>query len=155
LTKVGSQIGRSGHCFDFVRCTKRPEFGGSVKKMFAGFRIYFNRVESGHACMNKLPLNVWLLAVSQALVMSVASLVILVGGLVGATIAPSPNLATLPVASLTVGTAALVIPVAMLMKKFGRKLGILTILAFSATNSMLAFLSIEAGNFYLFCFSVS
>ena len=63
--------------------------------------------------VNKLPLNVWLLTLTQALMMSVGSLVVLVGGLVGAKIAPLENLATLPVASLVVGTASTVVPVTL------------------------------------------
>jgi len=104
--------------------------------------------------MNRLPLNVWLLTISQALVMSVASLNVFIGGLVGTKLAPIANLATLPVASITVGTAALIIPVTMLMKRLGRRNAFSVILFFSALNSVFAGYAISIESFYLFCFSV-
>ena len=71
--------------------------------------------------MKHLPKNVWLLAIAQALIMSVSSVVVFVGGIIGTSLAPIENLATLPVASIVTGTAAIVVPVTILMKKIGRK----------------------------------
>ncbi|NQU52149.1 MAG: MFS transporter, partial [Bacteroidetes bacterium] len=50
-----------------------------------------------------LPRNVWILTISQALLLSVSSMVVFVGGLIGSKLAPLENLATLPVASIVVG----------------------------------------------------
>ncbi len=104
--------------------------------------------------VNKLPLNVWLLTVTQALMMSVGSLVVLVGGLVGAKIAPLENLATLPVASLIVGTASTVVPVTLLMKKIGRRTSFLIISLFSIGVALLAAYAVYISAFYLFCASI-
>ena len=103
---------------------------------------------------NKLPLNVWLLTVAQALMMSAGSLVVLVGGLVWAKIAHLENLATLPVASLIVGTASTVVPVTLLMKKIGRKDSFLIITIFSIGVALLAAYAVYISAFYLFCASI-
>ena len=49
--------------------------------------------------------NVWTLTIAQAFMMSLNSLNVFAGGLIGKNIAPSEKLATLPVASIIVGTA--------------------------------------------------
>ncbi|MCZ6830672.1 MAG: hypothetical protein O7F73_13995 [Gammaproteobacteria bacterium] len=53
----------------------------------------------------RMPLNVWLLMAAQALNQCCASMIVLVGGLIGAQLAPIPELVTLPVAVMVVGTA--------------------------------------------------
>lgn len=73
--------------------------------------------------LRRLPPNVWVLAASQALSMSCAPFLILVGGLVGTQLAPKPTLATLPIALMIVGSAVATFPAVLLMKRFGRKGG--------------------------------
>ncbi|WP_422358482.1 MFS transporter [Reichenbachiella sp.] len=104
--------------------------------------------------MLSLPKNVWVLTLGLALMMSASSLVVFVGGLVGTTLAPSPNLATLPVAAIIIGTALATVPVALLMRKWGRKKTFLTIITFSVFVSLLAAYSIHIQSFYLFCLSL-
>lgn len=105
--------------------------------------------------MQSLPKNVWVLTLGLALMMSASSLVVFVGGLVGTTLAPSPNLATLPVAAIIVGTALATIPVALFMKRFGRRRTFLSIITFSILISLLAAYSIHIQSFYLFCASLA
>ncbi|MEP3390429.1 MAG: MFS transporter [Reichenbachiella sp.] len=105
--------------------------------------------------MLSLPKNVWVLTLGLALMMSASSLVVFVGGLVGTTLAPSPNLATLPVAAIIIGTALATVPVALLMRKWGRKKAFLTIITFSIFISLLAAYSIHVQSFYLFCLSLA
>lgn len=81
--------------------------------------------------MLTLPRNVWILAATVSLTMTGISLLMLVGGLIGAELAPSPNLATLPIAAFVVGMAASTVPAGMLLKNFGRKHG--TYFGFTAT----------------------
>jgi MFS family permease len=71
--------------------------------------------------MLKLPRSVWLLTSIQSLSMSAGAMMVLVGGVLGASLAPSSELATLPVAMMIVGTACGVLPVTRLMGRFGRK----------------------------------
>ena len=100
-----------------------------------------------------LPTNVWLLTTAQALILSVSSMVVFVGGLVGAKLAPVENLATLPVASVVVGTAITIPPVTLLMNTIGRLRSFFIIGIYSALVAFLAAYSIVISNFYLFVFS--
>ncbi|MFT6865572.1 MAG: MFS family permease [Cyclobacteriaceae bacterium] len=96
--------------------------------------------------------NVWILTLAQMFMMSMNSLHVLVGGLVGDRIASSEKLATLPVASIMVGTAMATIPVTMLMKKIGRKKTFLIVSGYSILVSLFAAYAIAIESFYLFVF---
>lgn len=100
-----------------------------------------------------LPQNVWILTVAQALLLSVSSLVVFVGGLVGTKLAPLENLATLPVASIVIGTAVTIPPVTFLMNTIGRRKSFFVIGIFSIFVALLAGYAISVSGFYLFCFS--
>lgn len=100
-----------------------------------------------------LPSNVWILTIAQALILSVSSLVVFVGGLVGTQLAPVENLATLPVASIVVGTALAIPPVTLLMNTIGRRRSFFIMISYSIAVAFLAGYSILISNFYLFCFS--
>ena len=97
--------------------------------------------------------NVWVLAIAQALVMTVNSVIVFAGGLVGATLAPEPSLATLPVATTVVGTAAFTLPIGLLMKVIGRKKAFNYLLLFSILIAGLATVAIHLQSFNLFCAS--
>ncbi|HSH20536.1 MAG TPA: MFS transporter, partial [Draconibacterium sp.] len=103
--------------------------------------------------MNRLPRNVWILTISQALMLSVSSLVVFVGGLVGSKLAPIENLATLPVASIVVGTAITIPPVTLLMNTIGRRRSFFIIGIYSILVAFLAGYAISISSFYLFCVS--
>ncbi|HPF52245.1 MAG TPA: MFS transporter, partial [Draconibacterium sp.] len=100
-----------------------------------------------------LPTNVWILTIAQALMLSVSSLVVFVGGLVGSQLAPVENLATLPVASIVVGTAVAIPPVTLLMNTIGRRRSFFIIIAYSIIVAFLTGYSILISNFYLFVVS--
>ena len=59
----------------------------------------------------------------MALGMSSAPVIVLLGGIVGVELAPSPSLSTLPVAMLVVGVALFSVPAALLMRVTGRRPG--------------------------------
>lgn len=67
--------------------------------------------------------QVFLLASAQALFQTASVLVMTVGGLAGAQISPRPALATLPIASMFLGTALTTFPASMWMAKVGRRAG--------------------------------
>lgn len=102
--------------------------------------------------MKKLPLNVWVLTAAQALMMSVSSMVVFIGGLIGAELSTNDKLATLPAACIILGTALTVVPVTMLMKKIGRRNAFLYITTFSIFVALLSSYAIQISSFYLFCF---
>lgn len=87
--------------------------------------------------------------------MSASSLVVFIGGLVGAQLAPKESLSTLPVASIIIGTAVFTVPVAMMMKSLGRKSTFLTFTIFGIFTAFLAAFSIINGMFILFCISTA
>lgn len=98
--------------------------------------------------------NIWVLMMASALGMCVAPLVVFIGGIVGAQLAPNPNLATLPVAALVIGTAIAVIPVSRLMQLYGRKRVFLVNALVAAAGACLAAMSIHYGSFWGFCLSI-
>ena len=82
--------------------------------------------------------NVWLLAACQALFMTGQSMMIMLGGLVGATLAPDGALATLPVSAAVVGMVTATIPASLLMKRLGRRGGFLIGASIGAVGGALA-----------------
>lgn len=71
--------------------------------------------------MKSMPANVWLLTVIMALATSAAAMMVMVGGVLGAKLAPSAALSTLPVAMMVLGTACGVLPVTRAMQRWGRR----------------------------------
>ncbi|WP_333684760.1 MFS transporter [Pontibaca methylaminivorans] len=67
--------------------------------------------------------QVFLLASAQALFQTVSVLVMTVGALAGAKIAARPELATLPIAAMFLGTAVVTFPASMWMTRVGRRAG--------------------------------
>ncbi len=95
--------------------------------------------------------NVRLLFIAQALGMASTPLNTLLGGIIGTRLAPDPLFATLPVALVIVGTAAAIMPVAMLMRSRGRRFGFMFTTAVAIAGTLLAAVAIELQNFWLFC----
>jgi MFS family permease len=97
------------------------------------------------------PRNIYLLAVCQIIGMSATTIVTLLGGLIGAEIAPSPTLTTFPATTMIVGIALTTIPAALLMKKIGRKNGFLLSAVIASFASLLLAYAVYSHNFSLFC----
>ncbi|MCW5873494.1 MAG: MFS transporter [Anaerolineales bacterium] len=98
--------------------------------------------------------NVFLLALLQAIGMSGGSIVVLLTGIIGEGIAPTPQLATLPNSLGVVSTALFSIPAALLMRRIGRKAGFLLSLLVALAGAALAALAVSQGNFALLCAAV-
>ena len=94
---------------------------------------------------------VLILGVAQALYLSAVSVIFTFSGLVGAALAPSPSLATLPVALITVVTALTTIPASLLMARIGRRAGFQIGAFAGAAGAGLAVWGIAGGDFVLFC----
>jgi len=97
----------------------------------------------------KLPRNVWILALAQSIGMCATTMMVLVGGLLATRIAPSPKLATVPLAALVIGTATAAVPAALLLRKFGRKRGSLFGYALGLSGAGMGFLGTLTSGFYL------
>lgn len=67
--------------------------------------------------------QVLILASAQAIFQTVSVLVMTIGGLAGGLLAPSPGLATAPIAAMFLGTASATFPASMWMSRVGRKRG--------------------------------
>ena len=80
-----------------------------------------------------------------------APIVVLLGGIVGASMAPVPGLATLPIALMIVGTAMSTIPASFLMRRVGRKVGFIFAAAYAAGGGGLAALAIINDWFWMLC----
>ena len=95
--------------------------------------------------------NPILLALSQALGNSGAPIVVFVGGIIGAELAPSLILATLPLSLMVVGVALATIPTAMLMRRIGRRKGYMIGAAIGLLAALFAAYAISQDSFTLFC----
>ena len=103
--------------------------------------------------MHSLPRNVWILAISLSLFMSLSVLVIFLGGIIGQTLAPTESLSTLPVAMIVVGTASSIVPVIRVMSSLGRKQTFLNVCIYTLVVIALAVIALQIQSFYLFCLS--
>ncbi|WP_057831870.1 MFS transporter [Colwellia sp. TT2012] len=100
-----------------------------------------------------LPRNIWLLFVSQPLVMSASSIIVFIGGILSSKMASDPSLATLPLTLMILGVAAGSIPAAMLAKNKGRKFAVYTGLSCSLMAAIIAMFAAITALFELFCFA--
>jgi MFS family permease len=95
--------------------------------------------------------NIVILSLSQALGSSGLPVIVLLGGIIGSHLAPTPALSTLPVSIMVVGVALFVIPASLLMKWVGRRAGFAFGSIMAAFGSLLAFYAVSASSFFLFC----
>lgn len=102
-----------------------------------------------------LPLPVWGLALGQALLVTGNILLISVNALIGQQLAPTPELATLPVAVQFIGLMAATLPAAQLMGVMGRKFGFFIGNLIGIGGGLLACLALTRQDFFLFCLSTT
>ena len=95
--------------------------------------------------------NVWILSLSNALAASIMTLMILVGSLVGAELAPSAKWATLPIALTVIGTAVSILPATRCMQLMGRKHALWAFMALGIFACWLASSALGQQSFSLFC----
>ena len=95
--------------------------------------------------------NVWVLSLSCALAGSVIPLMVLVGSLVGAELAPSVTWATAPIALMISGTALAVMPVSRCMQVLGRKKTLWLFMGLGIVTCGLAMIALQLQSFTLFC----
>ncbi|GEN25760.1 MFS transporter [Halomonas cupida] len=101
--------------------------------------------------IRSLPLPVTLLSLCQALLVTGNILLIAVSPLIGASLAPSAWLATLPVAIQWLGLMSATIPASLLMARLGRKRGFTLGNLMGLAGALLAILALHQGSFRLFC----
>lgn len=94
---------------------------------------------------------VWLLAAVQALSASGTVIIVLLGGILGTTLAPDPQWATLPVSISILGLALTTIPAALLMQRIGRKRAFILSAVLAGLSSLVVALGVYLHDFALFC----
>lgn len=94
--------------------------------------------------------NVLLLALCQALHNSGTSMLIVVSALAGYMLAEDKSLATLPLALQWTATMATTIPASLLMRRYGRRLGLSVGALIFAGAGMLGVVALRLGSFELF-----
>ena len=102
--------------------------------------------------MNK---NVILLAIAQALMMSVNTLLLTAAAIIGMEMATIKALATLPLALQFLAIMLTTVPAAMLMKRIGRKSGFLISSAIGLLGGLSCVIGIIYQSFALFCIGTS
>ncbi len=85
---------------------------------------------------------------AQPLAMSATPAVVIAAGILAIDIAPTAELATLPLTLLIIGTAIAVIPASWLLKTIGRRKGSIVGLGLGACGSLIASYSATSQNFY-------
>src|SRR6187455_678162 len=95
--------------------------------------------------------NVTILAAAQALAASAGPLVVLAGGIIGESLAPSPMLATLPITAVVIGLACATVPTALLIRRIGRRAAFVSGAAMSAGAALVAARATSTGHFAWFC----
>jgi len=88
--------------------------------------------------------NIMLLALCQALGMSISSMLLSAAGLVGESLAPDPKWATLPLSAQFLFTMFATLPASLLMQRKGRRFGFILaclVMMLSATGSAMAIYS--------------
>jgi MFS family permease len=101
--------------------------------------------------MKNVPLQVWRLMLAYALMMAGTSLMVLIAGIIGTQFAPSPGLATLPVALTIVGLALSTLPTGRLQNRFGRRKVFISYGFLAVIAALLAALSLVYQSFGGFC----
>ncbi|MDA9556052.1 MFS transporter [Vibrio sp.] len=97
-----------------------------------------------------LPWNAWLLACIQPFVLSVGSLNVFLGGIVGAELQDSASLSTLPVTALIVGVFINAFPASKIQATIGRKNAFVIAAIISSISALGAAWAIELGSFWGF-----
>ena len=95
--------------------------------------------------------NLSLLATCQALMMTASTLNVATTALVGFMLADNKALATLPFALLWLATTLTSVPAALLMRRVGRRAGLMTAVTAAVVGGSLCTLAIFQRRFDLFC----
>lgn len=94
--------------------------------------------------------NVPILAISLALCQSGPPIIVLLGGIAGRAMAPTPALATLPISFMVLGVALFVIPASLLMRRVGRRRGFMLAAGIAGLGALLGAYALSQRNFVLF-----
>src|ERR1700719_191807 len=95
--------------------------------------------------------NVMRLAAAQALTGANSAVIFATGSIVGATLAPSISLATVPLSMYVLGLAARTLPTGAISRAYGRKVAFMIGTAFGTLTGLLGAFAVLHASFGLFC----
>lgn len=98
--------------------------------------------------------QVLLLAIAQALFQSASVLVVTIGGLAGGQIASRPELATMPIAAMFLGTALAMFPASAWMAKAGRRAGFVLGAVLGVLGGLIAALGVWLASLPVLAFGI-
>lgn len=99
--------------------------------------------------------NVWLLALAQALMMSVNTLLITLSAILGYELADSKSLATLPMAIQYCVAMLTSIPASLFMSRYGRKAGFVLGSFIGFAGVLFALLAVNQHSFVMYCIATA
>lgn len=97
--------------------------------------------------------NVARLAAAQALTGANSAVIFATGSIVGATLAPSMSLATVPLSMYVVGLAAGTLPTGAISRRYGRRIAFILGTGCGTLTGLIGAYAILRGAFWLFCFA--
>ncbi len=103
--------------------------------------------------MLSVPFSVWRLMFAYALIMGGTALTVLIAGIIGTTFAPSPGLATLPIALAVIGVATSTLPTGRLQARYGRRTVFLGYGGLAILSALMAAAGLVIESFALYCLS--
>lgn len=95
--------------------------------------------------------NVVRLSIAQALTGANSAVIFATGSIVGATLAPSLALATVPLSVYVLGLAMATLPTGYISRRYGRRAAFIIGTGFGALTGVLGCIAILRGSFALFC----
>jgi MFS family permease len=101
--------------------------------------------------MKHIPASVWRLTIAYALMLAGTSMTVLLAGIIGTGFAPTPRLATLPIALAVIGVAAATLPTGKLLHRFGRRRVFIAYAVLAIGAALLTASSLALDSFALFC----
>ena len=95
--------------------------------------------------------NVARLAAAQALTGANSAVIFATGSIIGATLAPSMSLATVPISMYVLGLAAGTLPTGAISRRYGRRIAFIIGTGCGALTGLIGALAILHAQFWLFC----
>ncbi|WP_040557455.1 MFS transporter [Reinekea blandensis] len=99
--------------------------------------------------------NVWILAMTQPLALAMSPAIVLISGFVGKSLAPRPELSTLPLSMMIIGITLGAMPAALLMQRFGRKRVFLAGMVINSLAALIAAGGIALSSFIIFLLGIT
>lgn len=99
--------------------------------------------------------NLGLLFLAQLAFVAGTVVLVTLSGIVGSGLTPNPNLATLPISLMVVGTALATVPASLLMRRIGRRWGFVSAAAAAIAGALLGALALHHSSFVGFCLATT